>query len=285
MFCVLACILNNSSPWILLAKSCHHNPPHIILGVHHTWIKSLALTKQDEKILLSDQWLTATLINSGQNLLRQRYPNQQGLQDTSYLADRLEWPSRPDSFVQVVFLNGNHWACLSNKFSKEGEVEFFDSLHTVPTSSTDAIVRQACTIMKTQRTLESLVLRVVDIELQDSDSGNCGLYALAVACDLCAGVDPFVVKYMEGKMRQHLWNCFNTRRISSFPSTVHSLLPKKRWVDTFEVDLHCKCRMPESLPMACCDKCGVWYHNGCEDIPSVVYNSAKDVQWLCSECT
>lgn len=46
------------------------------------------------------------------------------------------------------------------------------------------------------------------------------------------------------------------------------------------------CRMPEGGKwMVCCDKCNVWYHEGCVPVPSEVRNDeCNEVPWLCPQC-
>ena len=62
-----------------------------------SWIGSLALTKQDENILLSGGWLSANHVSAVHKLLRKRFPTQEGLNDTSILSEKLYWPSRPEN--------------------------------------------------------------------------------------------------------------------------------------------------------------------------------------------
>ena len=68
--------------------------------------------------------------------------------------------SDSDGFVQIVHISPGHWACLSNKFSSEGNVELFDSLHTVPKEG-DTIFFQACSIVHTP---EPSMLSTLDIK-------------------------------------------------------------------------------------------------------------------------
>ena len=54
--------------------------------------KSLALTNEDRRQLLSGGWLTASHISAVHHLLKQAYPKQNELCDTNYLADKYMWP-------------------------------------------------------------------------------------------------------------------------------------------------------------------------------------------------
>ncbi len=69
------------------------------------WIHTLCLTKGDEDTLTNGKWLSASHISAAQYMLKQRYPRQNGILDTSYLRDRKNWLSVPDEFVQILCVN------------------------------------------------------------------------------------------------------------------------------------------------------------------------------------
>lgn len=114
--------------------------------------------------------------------------------------------SNADGFIQVLHVSQGHWACLSNKFSSGGNVDLFDSLHTVPKES-GTIFSQACNILRTQ--YPSITINVVNVGLQEGGT-DCGLYAMAMAYDLCIGVDPISKKYTQGEMRSHFTHASTT---------------------------------------------------------------------------
>ena len=67
--------------------------------------------------------------------------------------------------------------------------------------------------------------------------------------------------FNQSEMRKHLFKCFLRREMTQFPvkRVRHSKQSVKR---TEEVQVYCKCRMPE-LPGSRwieCSKCGGWYH-------------------------
>ena len=94
-----------------------------------SWKNSLRLTIADKMILESEhQWLNANHISASHKLLQKMHPSQNGLQDTSLLLEKSIWNSSPDDFVQVVHVGGNHWACLSNIFSKPGSVDLYSGV-------------------------------------------------------------------------------------------------------------------------------------------------------------
>ena len=48
---------------------------------------------------------------------------------TSYLSEKFVWPSSNQAFVQIIYVSGNHWACLLSVFC-EGEniIDLYDSM-------------------------------------------------------------------------------------------------------------------------------------------------------------
>ena len=213
-------------------------------------------------------------------LLRSQFPTQNGLQDTCKLKQSGIWSSTPDRFVQILHVSSNHWACLSNKFSSPGSVDLFDSMHTVPVED-GTILTQVCSILQTPN--PTITTNVVNVGCQEGGS-DCGLFTIAMAYDLCAGVDPVTKEYVQSEMRSHLHSCFNNKLLKPFPSTVCNI--EKRTLFKVTVKVYCKCRMPEEGKwMVCCDKCNVWYHEGCVPVPTEVRNDKLNkVPWQCPQC-
>ena len=52
------------------------------------------------------------------------------------------------------------------------------------------------------------------------DSSSCGLFAIAVATALTHGLDPVKLKWDVSKMRRHLQDCLETRKLTNFPSRI-----------------------------------------------------------------
>ena len=158
------------------------------------WVKALSLTIEDKRILMEGDWLSANHISAAQHLLRKAFPSQHGLQGTHYLAEKNKWLSSPTKFVQVLFIPPGHWACLSNKFCASDEVDLFDSLHTLHIAD-GSIAKQASRIL--QSNSPSMVINVINVQRQDNYS-DCGLFALAMAYDLCSNLTlPKVVMYRQ----------------------------------------------------------------------------------------
>lgn len=239
----------------------------------------------DKEQLLEGRCLSANHIAAGQNLLKSAYPKQHGLQDTCCLSSN-KWLDVPEQFVQVIFVEPNHWACLTNKFTSSTcdsctqAVNLYDSLHTRPNEQ-GSIVKQACTILKSQQS--TIAVNVINVQIQDGAS-DCALFALAMATDLCRDIDPIYVTYHQDKMRQHLAKSFEQLALSPFPSDINSSSEKCRVIHTKMVEIYCIYRQPEFVPMIECDSCSVWYHAECVDLTGDVLEEDEDIPWFCSTC-
>lgn len=238
---------------------------------------------QDRHNLSIGNLLSADHISAANILLRQRFPAQNGLKDTSYLAIKQEWNSDPQDFVQIIFIDPGHWARLSNKFCELGEVELFDSMLSAP-SEDCPITKQACCITKSQNTTESsLTINVIGVQTQIGGA-DCGLFSISMAFDLCCGIDPFTQRVDQDQMRTHLLQCFEKEEITSFPKVQRKgLVTMRRVVNSITVELYCICRGPDFPRMACCDSCHAWFHKDCLNIPKEVFED-EEIPWKCPDC-
>ena len=75
------------------------SPEHSSVG----WLTSLELWHCDEKQLLTGEWLTDKHITVANRLLKQQYPEQNGLCDTLLLAEKRKWASEPSDFDFLCF--------------------------------------------------------------------------------------------------------------------------------------------------------------------------------------
>lgn len=126
----------------------------------------------------------------------------------------------------------------------------------------------------------------MDVQKQDNGS-DCGVLAIAMAYDLCAGYDPGQVHYNTNRIRPHLMACLEDLSFCRFPVSGEE---RTGGATTSKViDLFCTCRMPEEdgVEMAECDGCKNWFHKHCMDIPNEVFSSdsEKEVHWECKDCS
>ena len=179
-----------------------------------TWVGDLGLSAADKHFLVSDKCLTATHISAATKLLQIQFPSQNGLRDTHQLLLKQQWDSIPSKFVQVIYVDPGHWACLSNTFAQEEDVvDLYDSALTSP-SEDGSISKQARTILQSLH-LTSIRINLINVRLQFGGT-DCGLFAIAMAMDLCSGTDPFGVSYSQDMMRGHLEKSFEEQRLTPF---------------------------------------------------------------------
>ena len=265
-------ISDGESPLLFLSSSSDSQSPSDPCS--SDWIKSLGLSMADKVRLVEGEWLSANHVSAYQRLLKKSFPCQHGLQDTCLLS-KGKWLSIPTDFVQVIFIASGHWACLSNKLSSDGSVDLYDSIPSIGSS----VIKQVCAILKSQESKVSI--NIVNVQMQAGGS-DCGLFAVAMATDLCRGVDPYNLHYHQEQMRPHLKTCFERLTITSFPASLQSS-KKQRLLHTETVDIYCICRFPEQLPMANCDICEMWFHSECVNVPSRVFED-ENTSWICPTC-
>ena len=237
------------------------------------WVNRLHLYESDETILSTGKWLNTALVNAAQKLIKEAFPEAQGLQDTMSLQTTSQ---QLGQFVQVMHINNNHWITISTLNCLPGTMQVFDSLGGRVTMGTKV---QIATII--QCPLPELTFEVKDTEKQANGS-DCGLFAIAVAFELCAGNNPTTILWQQDQMREHLKRCFREQKLTPFPKKGKRISSQLK---TLTVPVYCVCRLPEraSNRMAQCSACTDWYHAKCLDIPKDVF-SKKRIAWTCSNC-
>ena len=80
------------------------------MNVESMWVQKLS--KADEHILLSGEWLNDTIVNASQRLIATSFPLCNGLQDTN-LGQTLAFDIQRSPFVQVLHTGYDHWVTIS----------------------------------------------------------------------------------------------------------------------------------------------------------------------------
>ena len=87
---------------------------------------------------------------------------------------------------------------------------------------------------------------------------DCGVFAIAFATDLEFELKSSTSWYDVTAMRQHLESCLQARRLTQFPQLQVDEAVKVNSQLTFDVELHCLCRMPQQHGvMELCETCGI----------------------------
>ena len=179
-------------------------------------------------------------------------------------------------FVQIIN-TGSHWVCLSTIATSPGTVKVYDSLYQ--NVSAVAIDHSCRMLLYTGSTVTFSNERVQ----KQTNSNDCGLFALAFATDLCHGLDPTVQSYNQDNMCKHYINCLDSHNMVPFPRTsrqvpYHAINKRKA------VTIYCVCRMPydkKSLYVEC-RQCKHWSQPTCVTIPAWAINT--NWKWRCNKC-
>lgn len=243
------------------------------------WLSRLGLTIDDKQILTGGGWLSCRHISAVHALLRQKHPQQNGLQDTFQLSNNFKWASNCYDFVQTIHISQNHWVCASNLLTPPDTVEVYDSL---PATCNITLTKQIAAIVRTNN--PKFVIRWVNVQCQ-SGKDDCALYAIAFAEALCSGRDPHILNFDQGQMRKHLQLCLERGDITSFPETIKRSRCFSRMKMSRNVYVYCKCRLPwdKQRKMVQCKRCKEWYHQECLNIPEDVFLDPTCI-WACKKC-
>ena len=167
---------------------------------------------------------------------------------------------------------------MSNVGCKNGTVSIYDTFFSVLIPSIIPIIANL-----TVTSLDILTIQMVDVEKQCNGS-DCGVFAVSIAHDLCAGFDPGNVKYDHKNIRSHLATCLEDTSFHRFPILTNKR--KNEGIKTSQnIELYCTCRLPEGddEEWVACETCGKWFHKHCADIPDTAF--CAEVSWECKDCT
>ena len=240
------------------------------------WLADPYLMLVDKDRLMRKDWLNCRLIEAAQCLLKEAAPTMEGLQ-TPLNGEGYKFRQVSGRFIQVLNVhNKSHWIVVSNVGCEAGVVNIFDSAYNFLDLN---MKKQICSLW--QPSFNEVELRLVNIQHQPNGS-DC---AIACATELAHDRDPQLCVWETERMRPHLRDCFENRKIEPFPLwrprriTIHN-----RFKSCIKEDIYCICRMPNDphVAMICCDKCSKWYHKKCMGIELNV--NLHGVKWYCNTC-
>ena len=242
------------------------------------WLPDFGLTDDDRQILLNPVgWLTDSIVNAAQNLLKQAAPQVSSLQDVTHGMAH-SFNVETGEFVQVLNNQRGHWLLVSTIGCPHPTVHVYDSMLR---SAGTHVKSQVASLLNTQQ--PTIELQFMDCQVQSGGS-DCGLFSIANATALIFGEDPGRLFYDQASMRQHLFKCLENKCMLPFPTKrVRRALKRVVTVDPFEV--HCICRMPEMFvgeKWAECTKCNKWYHtDSCLNMTEEMLEG----DWNCPDCS
>ena len=156
-------------------------------------------------------WLDDIIVNHAQQLLRQEFPQQRGLQNTLFSQGCKFSASRTNS-IQIHHIGRrNHWVTTSS--NETGDVTLYDSLRHGSDLANDLKQQVAC-MYKTDEPQTTVSVAIVQ---QQKGGSDCGIFLVAFAFDLAQGREPQYVNYIQSEMRKHLKTCIQQGTLTTFP--------------------------------------------------------------------
>ena len=241
------------------------------------WLKigSYVLSLAEREMLCNNDWLTDLHMNSVQVLLKKQFLQIGGLQNTAVLQSSRIMQSFPDGCgsLQIVHINNNHWVVASTLNCHKSDISVYDSLNSSVDLETQAILTK---LLRTPKDIFTIQIAKVN---KQSETNDCGAFAVAYCTSLAFGQDPSSVVYSQEHLRHHLLTCLENQKMSIFPT-----IRCRRTASTYvSVKVYCNCRSPDSGElMVACDKCKNWYHVQCID---ACLEDFKEKKWHCLNCT
>ena len=246
------------------------------------WLSSLGLYQHDKDVLCSQQWLNDGIIHAAQTILKRENNNFHGLQSPQCGRALTFKALSREKYVQVLHVSNSHWITVSNvnilNAPEFDSVFVYDSM--LPTKVDMNIKKQVCSLAK--HSCSTLNFNIVNVMAQ-TNSYDCGLFALANITEIIYGHDPAKCLWDTAKMRYHLKSCLESGHMERFPTTRQRRIPFGRRIKHYNKEnIYCVCRMPyDELPMIECCSCRTWFHGKCLNLDITKY---EDKNWKCDEC-
>ena len=174
------------------------------------WIEydAIRLVLDDRSTILSGGYLNDKHIYFGQNLIRRRFPEINGLKSTLEITKPSYKFEMSDSLIiQVIHCKDNHWITASNIGCQESEITIYDSLYKAIDQRTSEMLSR----------LFSKTTFTVKQPQKQTNGYDCGLFALAFATTLAYEKKQLSsTSYDQKQMRPHICACFENKQLIPF---------------------------------------------------------------------
>ena len=158
----------------------------------------------EKKILLSESnWLNDNIMDAAQALICDALGAEIHYQSVLNCQKQVKFPCKPveNELIQLMHDGANHWLLT---FCSSGRIQVCDSLRTSLTRITI-------------KSINSLLMPITMLPVQrQTDSHNCGLFAIGFAAELLNGLSPMDAKFDVAKMRSHIINCLERKILILF---------------------------------------------------------------------
>ena len=117
---------------------------------------------------------------------------------------------------------------------------------------------------------------------------DCGVFAVAFATSLALGKAPGQFHFDQQRMRQHLFNCLESRKIVIIFHHIKLRIATESTIKASEkLEVYCICRMPvlhkDEPDSIQCSGCHKWFH-----LETCVHATEQQIvtkaQWFCPRC-
>ncbi len=169
-------------------------------------LNGIELTQADKTAIVSGDQLTDKHINFAQEIMKKQFSNIGGLEPTYYLPVFQNTPYRGSRALQVIHCRDNYWIVASS-LGYTSEVGIFDSVFSAVDEVTMKLV--------TQLFGPDVAIKMEGGPKQDGGS-DCGVFAIATSTAQANGYRSG--KFIQGRMRAHLVNCFESLSLTVFPA-------------------------------------------------------------------
>ena len=144
-----------------------------------THIGKYKLTLAERKILINGQWLNDLHVNAVQHLVKNKFSQLGGLQNT-VLFQSTTFRPLPKGSLQILHINNNHWIVVST-LKNDVDITVYDSLNAIISTATQIILAK---LLYTNQDL--LTVEVSKVNTQ-SGTFDCELFACAYISSLAHG--------------------------------------------------------------------------------------------------
>ena len=191
------------------------------------WLEKFELYVRGRVILeSSDNWLNDNIVCAAQFLLCQQSKGKiVGWQHTQCAKTGFKALPAKSAFIQILHVSSCHWILVSNVNPRDGggflrSVGIYDSNRMMSVSK--ALKNEICSFVKP--TCDIYTFDIMNIQTQ-TNSSDCGLFAIACATELVDGQDPVVCNWDQTMMRSHLIKCLTEGKMVRFPCTKRRRIP------------------------------------------------------------
>lgn len=127
------------------------------------WLDSLKLLQKDRNDLLSPTaWVTDSIVNAAQHLLRQHFPQLPGLQDV-LLGQTMAFNVMAGEFLQILHTSEDHWLTISTIGEQHSKIKdhVYDSMfNSIPTPAKTQIASLLCS------TDDVIEIHLMEVQMQ-----------------------------------------------------------------------------------------------------------------------